>query len=475
MDNTKRLTRKQINERLEQLRESWADEESYFITQGSNAMCYMVDFEREPKFDTLKCGKCGKEFQVKQGTTYGYDRITTDFCKVGMDAKFVCHCEDCVNTHALYSYEIWIKAQDETAWHKSYPQIGRDYDGVKWTAKRTSNFEYGLVLDFLRAQTESIDLPKFFADFYNVQFRKTEKDFFKSKPVLDFSEVETVQDGLDLIGSDCGGFIYNRCMSLFAEKFKALTYKGINGESYTHESQDAGFIKTQIDWALSKVLGLEIIYELAEVKRNIAFLFESREMVEFIDQAIEFLLEERKTAFTVWKYSEFMDSVYPRLQYPKDKASEFLDEIISAKIAYQGSMHSAVMEIADKWLASSKKQTFSKIELERYVVDELIPNGRISTKEVREVFVREFNVPYMAYCLDEFADIKKLDKKDRQKVLEASGFVEPLKCLGGKEAVSLAEIEKIQEQVSERIKSTVAKWATEIHIVHMGKTEGADD
>lgn len=468
MSDVKKLSRKQINEKLEILRNSWSAEESYFITQGSFAMCYMIAPEREPEYDILQCGKCGKEFQVKKGITHGYVQTAKDFCKTGLIAKFVCHCEDCVRVHGLNDYEMWVKAQDETAWHKSYPQMGIDYERGKWLSKYTSDFEYELVLDFLRAQ-EAIDLPEFFTDFYNIKFRKTEMDFFKSKQPLDFSRIKTVQDGLALIGSDCGGYIYNRCISLFEESYKALTYKGINGKGFTHESQDAGFIKTQIDRALSKVLGLEIIYELGEVKRNIAFLFESRGMTEYIDQAIELLLEERKTSFTVWKYSEFMDSIYPKLQHPKDKASEFMDKIISDKIAYHGKMHNVLMRIADMWIDLSTKQTFSKIELEEYVVSDLIPKGKINVDEVKNIFLSEFNVPYMAYCVSEFAEINKCNIKDRQKILELSGFIEPLKYLDGKTTVSLDEIQQIQDKISERIKLTINKWATEIHIVHMGK------
>lgn len=473
MKEPKKLTRKQINERLEQLRKSWPNEENYFITQGANAMCYMRAPDGVHEYDTLKCGKCGKMFKVKKGTTYGYDHIAKDFCKMGMAARFVCYCNDCSKDNELCRYEMWVRAQDETEWHKSFPKIESIYNRGESTSPQTSAFEYGLVLDFLRAKTESINLPDFFEDFYNIQFRDTEKRFFESKQLLDFSGIKTVQDGLELIGSDCDGYIYNRCMSLFAEEYKALTYKGINGEKYTHERDDADFIKTQIDRALNKVLGLEIIYELAEVKRNIEFLFKSSGRVEYIDQAIEILIEERKTAFTLWEYVEFMDPLFSRFQ-----EAFFLSRIIHEKISYNEIMHDALMAIANKWVALSRK-TFSKIDLERYVVDELIPKARISANEVKKAFIGEFSSEnFLRRQVREFAEKNKLDTNDRQKALELSGFIEPLKYLDGKETVSLAEIEQIQKQINEKIRAFCKNfWSSgvDIKIVYMRKEELTGD
>ena len=57
-----KITREEINKRLEKLRESRFNEESYTITKPAMAMCYSIDYiERDPAI--YSCSECGKNLR----------------------------------------------------------------------------------------------------------------------------------------------------------------------------------------------------------------------------------------------------------------------------------------------------------------------------------------------------------------------------------------------------------------------------
>jgi hypothetical protein len=322
----KKLTREQIDERLKLLRESRANEESYFSTRPAMAMCYMPSVLGR-KSAKRKCEKCGKEFTITW-TNYdhetiekydmnvkdleGYTRksIVAQFKEIGMDAKLVCYCDGCASKG--HRFEMWIKSPDEKEWHKSIPSIGHYYED-EGAADRVSDFEYGLVLKFLSAPIQEPDLCSFFDQIYNVKFRVSEKNFFADKPPIDFKKESplTLKKAINLIKNHTGfdgkaktampgsgtNFIFNRFIEMFSDEYRDLSYKGIISDDSMHYDEDAGFIKTQIDRALHKILGLNIIYDKDEIKRNIEY---------YVSQAFEIFDETGKDKFTFAEYSAFM-------------------------------------------------------------------------------------------------------------------------------------------------------------------------
>jgi len=264
-----KLTRKQIDERLEQLRKTRLSEENYFTTRPAMAMCYAPRMDKEI-FTNKKCRECGKEFKIVWGVWddenieiyEGKDNsIVEKFRNIGIDAKLICNCEICVEKHNLNQFEMWIKTPDEEEWHKSIPQI-----------KCENNH-------FLQHKQE-IDLSKCVSD-------------FEYKLVLDFLIIPNTE-------------IYSN-----------LSYKGINNADSTRDFEDAGFIKTQIDKALSKVLGLQIFYDKLEIKKNIEFILRGNGLKNYIGQAKALLDETDKDTFTVWEYSDFMKSFYKKIKRRK--------------------------------------------------------------------------------------------------------------------------------------------------------------
>lgn len=317
-----KITREVINKRLEKLRESRFNEESYTITKPAMAMCYSIDYiERDPAI--YSCSECGKKFEIfscsfDKCTIQTFEKIVEKYRSIGLDTELRCNCEECVSQKNCNWYEVRIKAADEDNWHISLPCLDRQCNGDE--DRYTSDFEYELVFKFLTISKEIDDFAKFFDELYNVKFRERELKFYSEKPPINFYKEQnlTVARAIELIKKHTSfgnpkkncDYIFYRFMSLFSEMFQELTYKGINGEKFVHSYKDAGFIKTQTDMALSKVLGLTVVYDIEEMRKNINFIFTARKMETFISQAYEILEQSDKQEFTVWEYSEFMKELY---------------------------------------------------------------------------------------------------------------------------------------------------------------------
>lgn len=321
----KKITREEINKRLEILHKSRLNDESYTITKSSNAMCYSINLEAfDHHSKTFICSSCGKNFErhgsdLRLFSPIEYlERVIERYRLAGMDAEFHNNCPECVSQKGCKGFEVKIKSKEEKEWHVSAPSLYRDtwsYDDYY-----TSFFEYETVLKFLTVSEKIDDLAKFFDDIYNNKFRKSELEFFvgeeliknqkvdiseeelkklgfwhvnyykeqivvdnpqlfySGKPPIDFYKEKglTINHALDLIkkhtefGASNKDYIFNRFVSLFSENFQELSYNGIIAEDY---NDNVGLIKTQIDLALYKVLELTVVYDVDEIRENLEYVF----------------------------------------------------------------------------------------------------------------------------------------------------------------------------------------------------------
>lgn len=90
-----------------------------------------------------------------------------------------------------------------------------------------------------------------------------------------------------------------------------------------------GFIKTQIDIALGKVLGLTVIYDKEEMRNNIACILKEFDKIELIDKAYEMLETCSKEVFTAFDCDEFMNAFFKKY---KIGGSDFMDVFEKYKI-----------------------------------------------------------------------------------------------------------------------------------------------
>ncbi len=431
MKNMEKLTRDQINKKLEILRRSRLNEESYVITRPAMAMCYSMSYPKECS-KLYVCVTCGKEFKVSwrsnsSATIEDFEKIVERFRAAGVEAELVCNCEECVAHHGCNRYEIRIKTEEERDWHFSFPNIERRFGAED---QYTSDFEYELVLKFLTVPEKIKDLYAFFDHLYNFEFRKRELEFYvgslliqkqvvepfekdswelslkKKQMVIDRPELFysgkkpidfyaeknlTTIRAIELINEhiQSGGmsddYIFHRFMSLFSETFQELTYKGLNGNEVVHDYDNAGFIKTQTDIALNKVLGLTVIYDAEEVRRNIEYIFQNRDMRQYIEQAYAILEQMDKKEFTVWEYAEFMKELYDKIQYPLREAKTLLRQIINEEIMNFGQENDELLRIGIQWLKNSNRQTISKGELKTYALSDLIVQAEAAGIDVSNI------------------------------------------------------------------------------------------
>lgn len=401
-----KLSKKQIDNKLKVLRESRNDEDTYYVTRLhlSFACCYcLAPFQRH--YENRVCGSCGKDFEItwttgcdlasltevqdRRPTVEEFESIVKKYIDVGLQARFICNCSNCVELKNIRPHEIWIKAFDENDWHISVPNVS----GALYSKKEryTSVFEYDLVLKFLTVSEETDDLPTVFDNLYNIEFRKEKLEFYVGEDVIKRQKiVESCQDkwereekkrqkvcdnpklfysgnspidfyaeknltvmrALSMIKEhiiphseyffgDFEGHIFERpkCVtvfddfkSFFAKRYSALTYKGIIADVEIDAHDDLkknGFIKTQIDIALGKVLGLTVIYDKEEMRNNIACILKEFDKIELIDKAYEMLETCSKEVFTAFDCDEFMNAFFKKY---KIGGSDFMDVFEKYKI-----------------------------------------------------------------------------------------------------------------------------------------------
>lgn len=336
----KKITREEIDNRLQKLRESNLNEETYTMTRPAFAMCYSMAIP-EYYTKTRKCDSCGKDFETVYRSDddenfIQYEKALEKLSVLGLDARLACRCGECVASRKGRCFEIRVKAEDEKEYHVSYPKKlrGMNFSPYKERSDRKwiSLFDLSLVQKFLTASLEDIPLDRLFDRLYNVEFREKEHNFFKDKPKLDFCSEKnlSVLKAFEMIKAHFGfkpehddrgfftdntNYIYHRFVSFFAERNSALTYKGINGENEVYDYENAGFIKTQIDLALAKVLGLVITYSKEEVIKNVELIYsQNEELKRRKSKVLQWVEEQWKEPFTVFDYSDFMQKANNELE-----------------------------------------------------------------------------------------------------------------------------------------------------------------
>lgn len=188
----KKLTREEIEKRLEILRESRLNEESFTITEPYLFACCYVPAPRPlpirkrrsrtkklrdylnnspeikdlpnvkdlPDMKSFNCSICKKHFEVK-ADKYNkipiIKKIVERFCEAGVEAKLIYSCDECAaKSEEGAQFAIKIKADGEEDWHTSIPTIlNTEYKGNYCL---TSEFEYELALKFLTIQEKIDDL-----------------------------------------------------------------------------------------------------------------------------------------------------------------------------------------------------------------------------------------------------------------------------------------------------------------------------
>jgi len=331
----KKMTREDIDQRLSKLRESNMNEDSYTLTRPACTMCYSIS----TSFYTItrKCDICGNDFEMAHSypsdddaTVLGYEDILAKFSALGLDASLACRCKECVLGHKVIPYEIRVKAEGEAKYHVSYPKGLWSYGG---NFRTVSIFELSLVMKFLSVPLEAAPLESFFDHLYNVEFREEESNFFEDKPLLDFSAekeltfvkaINMIKEHIGYVDEDYdmflgyrnhNNYIYERFSHLLAMRYSNITYKGINGEDIMLDFENSGFIKTQIDTALAKVLGLVITYSKEEVIKNVELIYsQNNEMKRHKSTVLQWVEERWHEPFTVFDYSDFMKKAKKELE-----------------------------------------------------------------------------------------------------------------------------------------------------------------
>lgn len=205
----KKLTRKQINEKLDALRRSRLCNDSYDIVPNSMACCYSINLPRYT-LGEHHCENCQEDFICKEpsGDAEYIDTLVKRLKFAGLIAKAVYYCEDCAKKYKKSSVEIWVKPVDSKNWVISVPQGGRF--STRRGPKCIEDNEYVIIENILT---------------------------------------------------------YRLYGGTNAAKNGASNYKFVfENEEYRNRS---GIIKFQVDAAVYKVLGIDFEYDMNEIKKGI--------------------------------------------------------------------------------------------------------------------------------------------------------------------------------------------------------------
>lgn len=315
-----KITREEINKKLELLRKSKSDDESYKKSKDRppSAMCYMVAMPNYP--EKFKCNICGKDeyWDIKDDFFATFIGFSPDIeLKVrmlqnaGLDATYVYHCRKCVKKHKKSMFEIWVKAVDDDEWNITIPAGSyglRDKDTEPVTCE-----EYLLTSIFLTATDQTQNLAKEFDYLYNDVYRlmaleefvgkelfesidvdcetnvrwiKEEKKkiihndpklFYSGIAPLDFYSVKdlSVSKALSMIKKQLEQMeCYHECEGMYWEfyqhvfcNFHYLTYIGIYPRD--EHTRMFGIPKAEVDGALKKVLNINFEYDYDELRKMI--------------------------------------------------------------------------------------------------------------------------------------------------------------------------------------------------------------
>lgn len=196
-----KITREEINRRLELLRKSKSNDESYKKSKDRrpSAMCYMVAMPNYP--EKFKCNICGKDeyWDIKDDFFATIIDFSPDvelkvrmLQNAGLDATYVYHCRKCVKKHKKSMFEIWVKAVDDDEWNITIPAGSyglRDKD-----TEPVTDEEYLLTSIFLTATDQTQNLAKAFDHLYNEVYRLMALEEFVGKELFESIDVDYETD-----------------------------------------------------------------------------------------------------------------------------------------------------------------------------------------------------------------------------------------------------------------------------------------
>lgn len=296
-----------LYEKLDELRKTRFDKKTYRISKSSYSptRCVLTKwaFEEDNQIEIpLKCEKCKKEIRYKifESESYFFDEykhIISDFNLLGVDAKLVCHCEDCCENgwHAK-PIEIWLKDNDDKFYNKTYPIEFNSGVDERYNVRIQ---EYIIALNFLRACVNGV-----------------------------------MDNDLNIFNS------FN-----IPKKNISLSY----AECYYDESI-GGFIKPIVDLALYKVLNLNITYDREELKDSIKFLLKehtenacygfifedddtipiSKQKYEKLVAIVEDIIDNKKLEeISVYDYFNFVKSLQFIFEYDGMHSDGYKDNYVS--------------------------------------------------------------------------------------------------------------------------------------------------
>lgn len=317
-----KLTREQINARLEKLRQSRFDEDPYADPDDLNslwrkppsfAMCYMtaIDddfFDETPKTEKVTCENCGVSRQVLKKTFDSAMSLVNELNNAGLVSKLVYNCPHCATQYHKAEYEIWIKTIDDSDWNVTVPySITSCKDDDK---NVVYDDEYHFAVKFLTEKTKSKDLS--YPCLYPEYHKNTYGEYHEN--------------------------IYDEDDENIYDEYHENTY---------------GEYKLKIDSALHKVLKLDIIFDLNELKKNIeiALNWDNYNSIKDdyrhdpvywlsgwtiwtnwtahnMQQVNKLLARSKKQSYTYGEYLEFMKKIDEIRDRPTDYVSEIISDII---------------------------------------------------------------------------------------------------------------------------------------------------
>ena len=435
-----KFTKEQIDKRLAKLRESRLADETYEFIRPAMAMCYSISMPYWMS-ERRQCASCGKIFAITVSSDNTLkpktaDEIAEKFRRIGMEAQFRCNCDECVNKLNAARYEMLVKAGDELKWHISFPDI-RVFHNENDNNDYTSALEYELVYNFLTVPEKIEDLAGFFYELYNKNFRKQKlafyvgqecidsqptspetsglekrfeqeravinnpEIFYSGKPPIDFYAEQnlTIDAAIEIIKKHIGfredeeNSIFSCFQDLLNHAYCILSYKGLSAGADNHfHLEVSGFLKTQIDLALFKVLGLNIMYDMAEMRKNIALIWETDGYRGLLPLAYNALEKTGIQQFTVNNYLSFMWHIQEEILEPAEKVLDVAKKLISYEITDNTVLIGVMLEHIQQWMVQQKRVTITENELINYLHNELYPGVRFDFKTVEAAFRTKYDV-----------------------------------------------------------------------------------
>lgn len=251
-----KLTREEINQKLEMLRKSNMDSGNYYNNRGSLddcVTCYTTSFPFKIVYKFSECNNCGKsyEFKAYKGSVEKINDVIKKLNNSGVEAKFITNCEECQVNVKLKAFEVWVKLEHENDWNISCPAMDSQRL-ISAMPEEVSFKEYDYVYRFL---LENKDLS-----YSNLKIDKR-FDIFKIQHPFDIDSKK-------------------------------------------------GLFKTKMDVALYKVLGLKINYTELEVIKNAEYLLKNLDIERHIPWAILYIKSLNKKLFTLNEYIQAIKFIY---------------------------------------------------------------------------------------------------------------------------------------------------------------------